>query len=138
MTKYVFTAREDIMLEHGKDNEKLSLLLAKMREYGTIEDYDTVVAKITAEGADELARFKSQYEVVKLRDISDDEAEVVNKIRDISEKISATYRQKYDTLKTRVSAAQIQAKQKREIAKRQLEEADRAMASIGLDVDTAE
>lgn len=138
MTKYVFTVREDIMLERGKDTEKLSMLLTKMREYGTIEDYDTVIAKVTAEGADELARFKTQYETVKLRDVSDDEAEIVNKVRDIADKLSSVYKQKYDTLRTRVSAAQLQAKQKRELAKRQLEEADRAMASIGLDVDTAE
>lgn len=138
MTKYVFTVREDIMLERGKDTEKLSMLLSKMREYGTIEDYDTVIAKVTAEGADELARFKTQYETVKLRDVSDDEAEIVNKVRDIADKLSSVYKQKYDTLRTKVSAAQMQAKQKRELAKRQLEEADRAMASIGLDVDTAE
>lgn len=138
MTKYVFTVREDIMLERGKDTEKLSMLLTKMREYGTIEDYDTVIAKVTAEGADELARFKTQYETVKLRDVSDDEAEIVNKVRDIADKLSSVYKQKYDTLRTKVSAAQLQAKQKRELAKRQLEEADRAMASIGLDVDTAE
>lgn len=138
MTKYVFTVREDIMLERGKDTEKLSMLLTKMREYGTIEDYDSVIAKVTAEGADELARFKTQYETVKLRDVSDDEAEIVNKVRDIADKLSSVYKQKYDTLRTKVSAAQLQAKQKRELAKRQLEEADRAMASIGLDVDTAE
>lgn len=138
MTKYVFTVREDIMVGNGKDNSKLSMLLTKMREYGTIEDYETVLAKVSAEKEDELINLKSKYETIALRDVSDDEAEIVNKIRDIADKLSSVYKNKYETLRTKVSAAQIQARQKRELAKRQLEEADRAMAAIELDVGTAE
>lgn len=138
MTKYVFTVREDIMVGNGKDNSKLSMLLTKMREYGTIEDYDTVLAKVSAEKEDELINLKSKYETIALRDVSDDEAEIVNKIRDIADKLSSVYKNKYDSLRSKVSAAQIQAKQKRELAKRQLEEADRAMAAIELDVGTSE
>lgn len=138
MTKYVFTVREDIMVGNGKGAEQLSMLLTKMREYGVIEDYDTVISKVSAEKDDELINLKQKYDAVALRDVSDDEAEIVNKIRDIADKLSSVYKNKYETLRTRVSAAQIQAKQKRELAKRQLEEADRAMAGIELDVNTAE
>lgn len=138
MTKYVFTVREDIMVGNGKGSEQLSMLLTKMREYGVIEDYDTVISKVSAEKDDELINLKQKYDAVALRDVSDDEAEIVNKIRDIADKLSSVYKNKYETLRTRVSAAQIQARQKRELAKRQLEEADRAMAGIELDVNTAE
>ena len=138
MTKYVFTVREDIMLANSKDSDKLSKLLYLMREYGLVEDYETVLKNAMAEKDDELMNLKQRYETVALRDVSDDEAEIVNKVRDIADKLSSVYKTKYDTLRSRVSAAQIQARQKREIAKRQLEEADKAMTAITIDVDTAE
>lgn len=138
MKKYVFTVREDIMLKAGKSDEQLALLVSKMSEYGTVEDYDTVIARVSAEKDDELVNLKAAYDNAKLRDVTDKEAEVINIIRDIADDHANTYKVKYDNLKSRVSVAQLQAKQKREIAKRQLEEADKAMAAIGLEVDTAE
>lgn len=134
MTKYVFTVREDIMLDKGKDANQLALLLAKMREYGVIESYEDVLTKITAEKEDELINLKAKYENARLRDVSDDEAELVNKVRDIADKLASVYKTKYDSLRSRVSAAQAQARAKREIAKRQLEEADKAMTAIELDI----
>lgn len=138
MRKYVFTVREDIMLKESKTEDMLAKLIGKMNEYGTVEEYDTVINRVSAEKDDELINLKAAYDNAKLRDVTDEEAEVINKIRDIAEKLANTYKVKYDNLKSRVSVAQLQAKQKREIAKRQLEEADKAMAAIGLDVDTAE
>lgn len=138
MRKYVFTVREDIMLKESKSEEMLAKLIGKMNEYGTVEEYDTVINRVSAEKDDELINLKAAYDNAKLRDVTDEEAEVINKIRDIADKLANTYKVKYDNLKSRVSVAQLQAKQKREIAKRQLEEADKAMAAIGLDVDTAE
>lgn len=138
MRKYVFTVREDVMLKAGKSEEQLAMLISKMGEYGTVEEYDAVINRVSAEKDDELVNLKAAYDNAKLRDVTDEEAEVINKIRDIADKLANTYKAKYDNLKSRVSVAQLQAKQKREIAKRQLEEADKAMAAIGLDVDTAE
>lgn len=48
MKKYVFTIKDDVCAANGKDIEATELL-AKMRLWGDVEDYDKAVASVCAE-----------------------------------------------------------------------------------------
>ncbi len=82
MKKYVFTVKEDICNENGKDVTAANLL-EKMLLYGTVEDYEDVVAASHCEHQAIIDNLKAQYEAIKDQKLTSEEIKLVNSYREI-------------------------------------------------------
>lgn len=80
MKKYVFTVKDDVCLANGKD-VNATHVLEVMKTYGTVEDYDAVIAKIKAEYQEALDNVVAQNEAIKQQNLSDEEIALVNEYR---------------------------------------------------------
>lgn len=60
MKKYVVIFREDAMARNGKDDTMLANLIAKVQEYGTVEDYDRHMATYNATWQKEVDNVKAE------------------------------------------------------------------------------
>ena len=80
MKKYVFTVKDDVCLANGKD-VNATQVLAVMKTYGAVEDYDADIAKIKAEYQEALDNVVAQNEAIKHQNLSDEEIAIVNEYR---------------------------------------------------------
>lgn len=80
MKKYVFTVKDDVCLANGKD-VNATRVLEVMATYGTVEDYDDVVAKIKAEYQEALDNVVAQNEAIKQQNLTEEEIALVNEYR---------------------------------------------------------
>lgn len=60
MKKYVVVIREDVMARNGKDETMQANLLAKLQEYGTVEDYDRHMATFNSAWQKEVDNVKAE------------------------------------------------------------------------------
>lgn len=65
MKKYVVIFREDAMARNGKDDTMLANLIAKVQEYGTVEDYDRHMATFNANWQKEVDNVKAELTKAK-------------------------------------------------------------------------
>ena len=87
MKKYVFTVRDDVCIANGKDAEATELL-AKMKLYGTVEDYDRATATMKAEYQANIDNLSIQLSAIKDQELTADELDVVLNYRANKAKIS--------------------------------------------------
>lgn len=81
MKAYVFTVKEDICAANGKDVTATNLL-EKMKLYGSVEDFDSVIAKYKAEYQLTVDNLNSQLEAIKSQKLTSDEIKLVKTYRD--------------------------------------------------------
>lgn len=65
MKSYVVTIMDDVCLKNGKDATMQANLLAKAKEYGTVEPYEEHIAKHDAKWQNALDEIKAEHEKVK-------------------------------------------------------------------------
>ena len=65
MRKLIVTILDDVCLKNGKDEAMQANLMAKIQEYGTIEDYDEHIAKHDAQWQKTVDEIKTEHEKVK-------------------------------------------------------------------------
>lgn len=80
MKKYVFTVKDDVCLANGKD-VNATRVLEVMATYGTVENYDDVVATIKAEYQEALDNVVAQNEAIKAQNLTVEEIAIVNEYR---------------------------------------------------------
>lgn len=90
MRKLVFTIKEDVCVANGKD-VTASDLLAVMTKYGTVEEYDRVVAGISAEYQASIDGLNRQLEIIRDQELTDDEIKMVKAYRDCKNNVVGKY-----------------------------------------------
>lgn len=98
MKKIVFTIKDDVCNANGKDQHMQCELVAKMGQYGTVEDYDQHISRIKAEYQDTYDKLVAQYKAVQDRALTDDEMAIVTIYRKLKEGIKAEDKQVIEML----------------------------------------
>ena len=76
MKKYVFTIKDDVCAANGKDVEATELL-AKMKLWGDVEDYDRAVAAVRAEYQATIDGLNAQLSAIKDQELTADEIRLI-------------------------------------------------------------
>lgn len=92
MRKYVFTIKDDVCVANGKDIEATELL-AKMRLWGDVEDYDRVISAVKAEFQEIVDNLTTQVTEMQDQDLNltDDEIRLNELFRELKSIIVARY-----------------------------------------------
>ena len=80
MKKYVFTIKDDVCAANGKDVEATELL-AKMKLWGDVEDYDRAVAAVRSEYQATIDGLNAQLTAIKNQELTADEIDLLNAYR---------------------------------------------------------
>lgn len=96
--KIVLTIREDIYLSNDKTEAQASELLNVISRYGTIEDFDSVVAVKLKEKEEIISNLGKQLEEVKDRAVTDGEVLALKAIREDKRKAVAEKEARIGTL----------------------------------------
>lgn len=82
MKKVVFTVKDDVCARNGKDPNATDLF-AVMGHYGTIESYDTVIAKVSAEQNSIIVGLNQKIASMEQSSAAEVELPVLRAIRDL-------------------------------------------------------
>lgn len=82
MKKVVFTVKDDVCARNGKDPNATDLF-AVMGHYGTIESYDTVIAKVAAEQNSIIVGLNQKISSMEQSAAAEVELPVLRAIRDL-------------------------------------------------------
>lgn len=82
MKKVVFTVKDDVCARNGKDSNATDLLNV-MANYGTVESYDTVVARITAEQSAIINGLNQKLAVMEENSATEAELPALKAIREV-------------------------------------------------------
>lgn len=82
MKKVVFTVKDDVCARNGKDPNATDLF-AVMCHYGTIESYDTVIAKVSAEQNSIIVGLNQKISSMEQSSAAEIELPVLRAIRDL-------------------------------------------------------
>lgn len=99
MKKYVFTIKDDVCAANGKDVEGTELL-AKMKLWGDVEDYDAAVAAIRAEYETTIKNLTAQLTAIKDQELTNDEIELLNAYRTCKQGLSVVHQVRIVALET--------------------------------------
>lgn len=97
MKSYVFTVREDICAANGKDVTATNLL-EKMKLYGSVEDFDSVIAKGKAEYQLAVDNLKAQLTAISEQKLTAEEIKLVKVYRDCKNSTDKELLAKIDSL----------------------------------------
>jgi hypothetical protein len=96
--KIVLTIREDIYLSNDKTEAQASELLNVISRYGTVEDFDSVIAVKLREKEEIISNLGKQLEEVKDRAVTDGEVLALKAIREDKRKAVAEKEERIGTL----------------------------------------
>ena len=99
MRKYVFTIKDDICLANGKDIEATELL-AKMRLWGDVEDYDTAISSVKAEYQATIDNLNAQLTGIKEQELTEDEIRMIKAYRENKASVVARYVDEAETYRS--------------------------------------
>ena len=97
MKKYVFTIKDDVCASNGKPVEATELL-AKMKLWGDVEDYEKVVASVRAEYQEVVDNLTKQIAAIKEQELTDDEIVLLNAYRACKKSTGDKYQARIDVL----------------------------------------
>lgn len=97
MKKLVLTIKDDVCLANNKD-VNATRLIEVASTYGTVEDFDTVVAAVRAEYQATLDNVVAQNEAIKQQNLTEEEIAMVNAYRTQRAKAIKVYEDKCETL----------------------------------------
>lgn len=80
MKKFVFTIKDDVCAANGKDTEATELL-AKMKLWGDVEDYEHALVAVRAEYQAVIDNLNAQLAAIKDQELTDDEIVLLNAYR---------------------------------------------------------
>jgi hypothetical protein len=90
MKKYVFTIKEEICVAHGKDPAATELLKV-LPHYGTVEDYDSIVADVKLDSQATIDKLTSHIKSIEEQELSDDEIALLRTYRANKESVTAAH-----------------------------------------------
>lgn len=82
MKKVVFTVKDDVCARNGKDPNATELFTV-MGHYGTIESYDTIIARATAEQNAIINGLNQKISVMEENSVTDLELPALKALRDV-------------------------------------------------------
>jgi chromatin segregation and condensation protein Rec8/ScpA/Scc1 (kleisin family) len=82
MKQYVFTMKDDVCSQNGKTEEQKNGIFSKLAEYGTVEDFDSVLAQERAKYQQVIDNQTKQIEAIKEQELTLDEMKVVKVYRE--------------------------------------------------------
>ena len=109
MRKVVFTIKDDICAKNGKDVNATELF-SVMSKYGSIEAYETVLAKETAELNSIIKGLNEKLSTIEEYNVSETELPVLKAHRGSVEKHVSVVKAENDTLKDSLKKADERAK----------------------------
>ena len=112
MKKYVFTMKEDVCEAHGKDAAKQAELLAVMAHYGTVEDYERVIAPVQAEYQGVVDNLTAQLTAIKEQELTVDEIKIVKAYRENKTSVVSEYIAEADKYKSQLEAVKNENEQR--------------------------
>lgn len=112
MKKYVFTMKEDVCEAHGKDTAKQTELLNVMTHYGTVEDYDKVIAPVQAEYQGVVDNLTAQLNAIKEQELTVDEIKIVKSYRENKASVVNEYIAEADKYKAQLEAVKTENEQR--------------------------
>lgn len=90
MKKYVFTIKEEVCVAHGKDPAATELLKV-LPHYGTVEDYECVVADIKLESQGTIDKLTTHIKSIEERELTDDEIALLRTYRANKDSVTAAH-----------------------------------------------
>lgn len=100
MKKYVFTMKEDVCEANQKTTEQQVKILDKLREYGTVEDYEKVIAPVQSEYQGVVDNLTAQINAIKEQELTVDEIKMVKAYRENKTAVVNEYIAEVDKYKT--------------------------------------
>jgi polyhydroxyalkanoate synthesis regulator phasin len=97
MKKYVFTIMDDVCAANGKDIEATELI-EKMKLWGTVEDYEKVVASVRAEYQSIVDNLNAQLAAIKEQELTADEITLLNAYRGCKKITADIYQERIGAL----------------------------------------
>ena len=91
MKQYVFTMKDDVCSQNGKTEEQKNGILTKLAEYGSVEDYDNVVAHERARYQQVIDNQTRQIEAIKEQELTLDELKIVKVYRECKQSNDAQH-----------------------------------------------
>ena len=104
MRKVVFTIKDDVCLKNGKDAAKQAELLTVLTHYGTVEDFDRVMASVQAEWQRALNEMTAQYNAIADQKLTPDELSMVKAYRENKTAVVGEYIAEADSYKNQLEA----------------------------------
>ena len=106
MKKYVFTIKDDVCIANGKDIEATELL-AKMRLWGDVEDYDRAISAVKAEYQSTVDNLTTQLQAIKEQELTDDEILFLNFYRERKVANAEVYQRKIALLENGIEEMRV-------------------------------
>lgn len=91
MKQYVFTMKDDVCTLNGKTDAQKEEVLKVLTHYGTVEDYDNVVANERAKYQSVIDNQTKQIEAIKEQDLTVDEMKIVKIYRECKQSNDAQH-----------------------------------------------
>ena len=113
MKKYVFTIKDDVCAANGKDVEATELL-AKMRLWGDVEDYEKVLAPVCAEYQGMVDNLTAQVNAIKAQELTPDEIVLLNSYRDCKSATGEAYEKRICGLEQCLEDVRVASKKRAE------------------------
>ena len=101
MKKYVFTIKDDVCVANGKDVDAIELL-AKMRLWGEVEDYDQAISAVKAEYQASVDSLATQLTAIKDQELTEDELRLVLSYRACKTAITEVYKNRINELEVQL------------------------------------
>lgn len=98
MKKVVLTIKDEVCLKNGKTSAQQAELVRVMQSYGTVEDFDRVLANTKAEYQKSLDAMANQYNAVAEQKLTEDEFALVKTYRENVENKSVQFNEKINNL----------------------------------------
>lgn len=102
MKTLVFTIKDDVCAANGKTDAQKSEVLKVLTHYGTVEDFDAVVAQERAKYQAVIDNLTRQYEAIKDQELTDDEIKMVYAYREGKASVVAEYVEKAEAYATQL------------------------------------
>lgn len=112
MKKYVFTMKEDVCEANQKTADQQIKILDKLREYGTVEDYDKVIAPVQAEYQGVVDNLTTQLNAIKEQELTVDEIKIVKAYRENKSAVVSEYIAEADKYKSQLEAVKTENEQR--------------------------
>jgi hypothetical protein len=104
MKQYVFTMKEDVCSLNGKTDAQKEEVLKVLSHYGTVEDYEVVIAGEREKYQAVIDNQSKQIEAIKDQDLTDDEMKIVNMYRECKKSNDAQHLSRINDLVNQLEA----------------------------------
>ena len=111
MKKVVLTIKDDVCAKNGKDVNATELLTV-MSHYGTVESYESVVAKDKAEYQATIDNLNTQLTAIKEQELTVDEIKMVKAYRENKTSVVSAYVAEAENYKSQLQAVKNEHEQR--------------------------